>query len=111
MIDVLWVDKTGTLTENKLAVTTVRPLAEGWTAGDVLAFAALANSPEGQDPVDVAIRTAALATSPQRPLPVVTTFTPLILQTSGQMRLPRTRISRKSVSAKGRRPPSQRLQQ
>ena len=41
MIDVLCVDKTGTLTENELAVATVRPLAEGWTVGDVLAFAAL----------------------------------------------------------------------
>ena len=42
MIDVLCVDKTGTLTENELAVAAVRPLAEGWTVGDVLAFAALA---------------------------------------------------------------------
>ncbi len=76
MIDVLCVDKTGTLTENKLAVAAVRPLAEGWTEGDVLAFAALCSSAHGQDPVDEAIRTAALATPPQRSLPVVTGFTP-----------------------------------
>ena len=76
MIDVLCVDKTGTLTENELAVAAVRPLAEGWTAGDVLAFAALTSSAEGQDPVDTAIRAAAGATPPRRPLPVVTGFTP-----------------------------------
>jgi H+-transporting ATPase len=76
MIDVLCVDKTGTLTENKLTVAAVRPLAEGWTAGDVLAFAALTSSAEGQDPVDAAIRAAAGATPPRRPLPVVTGFTP-----------------------------------
>ncbi|HTT75994.1 MAG TPA: HAD-IC family P-type ATPase [Candidatus Binataceae bacterium] len=76
MIDVLCVDKTGTLTKNELAVAAVRPLANGWTVGDVLAFAALTSSPEGQDPVDAAIRAAALATPSQRSLPVVTGFTP-----------------------------------
>ena len=76
MIDVLCVDKTGTLTKNELAVAAVRPLAEGWTPGDVLAFAALASSAEGQDPVDAAIRAAALATPSRRPLPIVTGFTP-----------------------------------
>jgi H+-transporting ATPase len=75
-IDVLCADKTGTLTRNELAVAMVRPLAEGWTPGDVLAFAALASSAEGKDPVDTAIRAAALATPPQRPLPNVTSFVP-----------------------------------
>ena len=69
-IDVLCADKTGTLTRNELAVATVRPLANGWTPGDVLAFAALTGSTEGKDPVDAAIRAAALATPPQRPLPI-----------------------------------------
>ena len=49
-IDVLCADKTGTLTINELAVAAVRPLAEGWTPGDVLAFAALTSSAEGKDP-------------------------------------------------------------
>ena len=76
MIDVLCVDKTGTLTKNELAVAAVRPLAEDWTPGDVLAFTALASSAEGQDPVDAAIRAAALATPSRRPLPIVTDFIP-----------------------------------
>jgi len=75
-IDVLCADKTGTLTRNELAVATVLPLAEGWTAGDVLAFAALTSSTEGKDPVDAAVRAAALATLPQRALPSVTGFVP-----------------------------------
>lgn len=75
-IDVLCADKTGTLTINELAVAAVRPLAEGWTPGDVLAFAALTSSAEGKDPVDAAIRAAALATPPQRPLPSVIRFVP-----------------------------------
>lgn len=58
MIDVLCVDKTGTLTQNALAVSGVRPLRSGYGEGDVLAFAAAASSPDGQDPVDAAIRSA-----------------------------------------------------
>ncbi len=75
-IDVLCADKTGTLTENKIGIAAVRPLIEGWTADDVLAFAALASSSDGRDPIDVAIRHAARGASPQRPLPTVRTFTP-----------------------------------
>jgi H+-transporting ATPase len=59
MIDVLCVDKTGTLTQNALAVSGVRPLHTGYSESDVLAFAAAASSPDGQDPVDAAIRSAA----------------------------------------------------
>ena len=58
MIDVLCVDKTGTLTENSLSVSGI------WAADDavdVLALAAAASSPDGQDPIDTAIRTAARA--------------------------------------------------
>ena len=75
-IDVLCADKTGTLTENKIAVATVRPLHEDWTADDVLAFAALASSVEGRDPIDMAIRDAAGKVKPQRTLPTVRKFTP-----------------------------------
>ena len=62
MIDVLCVDKTGTLTENALAVSRVRPLRADYSESDVLAFAAAASSPDGQDPVDTAMRSAASIT-------------------------------------------------
>ena len=57
MIDVLCVDKTGTLTENSLAVSGVAGI--GHSEAEVLAFAAAASSPDGQDPIDTAIRHAA----------------------------------------------------
>ena len=76
MIDVLCADKTGTLTKNELAVATVRPLAEAWTAGDILGYAALASSAEGRDLVDAAICGAARATRASRPLPTPVSFTP-----------------------------------
>ncbi len=59
-IDVLCADKTGTLTQNALAVTTVQAMA-GFDENHVLAMAALASSDGGQDPVDAAIRAAAAA--------------------------------------------------
>jgi H+-transporting ATPase len=55
---VLCADKTGTLTENALTVTTVLPMP-GFDEAHVLALAALASSDGGQDPVDGAIRAAA----------------------------------------------------
>jgi H+-transporting ATPase len=57
-MNVLCADKTGTLTQNALTVTTVRPMP-GFDEAHVLALAALASSDGGQDPVDGAIRTAA----------------------------------------------------
>jgi H+-transporting ATPase len=66
-IDVLCVDKTGTLTLNQLAVTTVHALA-GFDEAHVLGLAALASSDGGQDPVDAAVRNAALKkTAPDLP--------------------------------------------
>jgi H+-transporting ATPase len=55
---VLCADKTGTLTQNALTVTTVHPMP-GFDDGHVLALAALASSDGGQDPVDGAIRATA----------------------------------------------------
>jgi H+-transporting ATPase len=55
-IDVLCCDKTGTLTLNELAVGAIRPLKAGYSEADVLGFAALASSADGQDPIDCAIR-------------------------------------------------------
>lgn len=75
-IDVLCADKTGTLTRNELGIAEVCPLAPGWTRGDVLAYAALASSPEGGDPVDAAIRQAAKRSAGVRPLPALDKFIP-----------------------------------
>jgi H+-transporting ATPase len=57
---VLCADKTGTLTQNALTVTSVRPMA-GFDEAHVLALAALASSDGGEDPVDGAVRKAAAA--------------------------------------------------
>jgi H+-transporting ATPase len=57
-VDVLCSDKTGTLTRNELAVVVVHPMP-GFDEAHVLAFAALASSDGGQEPVDAAVRGAA----------------------------------------------------
>ena len=57
-MNVLCCDKTGTLTQNALKVTDVRPMP-GFDKQHVLALASLASSDGGQDPVDGAIRSAA----------------------------------------------------
>jgi H+-transporting ATPase len=57
-MNVLCADKTGTLTQNALTVTTVHTMP-GIDEAHVLALAALASSDGGQDPVDGAIRAAA----------------------------------------------------
>lgn len=56
--DVLCSDKTGTLTQNALAVTMVHPMP-GFDEAHVLALATLASADGGQDPVDTAILAAA----------------------------------------------------
>jgi plasma-membrane proton-efflux P-type ATPase len=57
-MDVLCVDKTGTITMNKLAVTGVIPL-EHATEADVLFAGALASQEANQDPIDLAFLAAA----------------------------------------------------
>ena len=57
-MDVLCVDKTGTLTCNELTIAEVHALP-GFDEAHLLALAALASSDGGQDPVDAAIRTTA----------------------------------------------------
>jgi H+-transporting ATPase len=57
-MDVLCVDKTGTITMNQLAVTGVIPL-EHATEADVLLAGALASQEANQDPIDLAFLTAA----------------------------------------------------
>jgi H+-transporting ATPase len=62
-MDVLCVDKTGTLTLNQLEVTSICPL-DGLSEAHVLALAAIASSDGGQDPVDRAIRKRAAEENP-----------------------------------------------
>ena len=73
-IDVLCSDKTGTLTQNELAVTAVHAMS-GFDESHVLGMAALASSDAGWDPVDTAIRAAA-AKNAAADLPKLTKFTP-----------------------------------
>ncbi len=73
-MNVLCADKTGTLTQNALTVTTVRPMP-GFDEAHVLTLAALASSDGGQDPVDGAIRAAASGKAVSD-APKMITFTP-----------------------------------
>lgn len=76
-IDVLCSDKTGTLTANQLSIAAVRPLQAGYGEKEVLHYAALASSPEGQDPIDAAVRAAAARQSASGPdLPAAHQFVP-----------------------------------
>jgi H+-transporting ATPase len=73
-IDVLCSDKTGTLTQNRLAIATSWA-APGMDRDSLLAAAALASRAEDQDPIDLAV----LAAAPSPPVPggqVVTRFIP-----------------------------------
>jgi H+-transporting ATPase len=54
-VDVLCVDKTGTLTRNQLSVDSVQPMP-GYDEAHVLTYATLASDNGGQDPVDAAVR-------------------------------------------------------
>jgi H+-transporting ATPase len=56
-MDVLCVDKTGTLTCNALSIDALRPM-HGFDQPTLLALAAIASSDAGDDPVDAAIRMA-----------------------------------------------------
>src|SRR5450759_3551073 len=73
-LDVLCMDKTGTLTRNELVVATVRAMP-GFDEDRVLALAALASAEGGQDPVDTAVRAAALRITVVD-VPRVTKFVP-----------------------------------
>jgi H+-transporting ATPase len=58
MMDLLCVDKTGTVTSNKLSVADITAL-DGYTNEDVVLYGALASSEANQDPIDIAFITAA----------------------------------------------------
>ena len=74
-MDVLCADKTGTLTNNELKVTTVHPMPD-FDEAHVMGVAALASSDGGQDPVDGAIRAAAASQSAASDLPKLNKFVP-----------------------------------
>jgi H+-transporting ATPase len=69
-IEVLCADKTGTLTQDELAVAAVRAMPN-LDEARVLEFAAMASSDGGQDPVDQAIRAAAAKKPASEPLRLV----------------------------------------
>ena len=81
-MDVLCVDKTGTITMNQLAITGVNPF-EPATEADVLFWGALASQDANQDPIDLAF----LATAKERKVfdgrPAITSlsFTPFDAKT------------------------------
>jgi len=57
-MNVLCVDKTGTLTQNELAIAKVVPF-DGYDENSILGLALLASSDGGLDPIDAAVREAA----------------------------------------------------
>ena len=57
-MNVLCVDKTGTITMNQLVITSIIPM-EDWTEIDVLIAGALASKESNADPIDLAFLTAA----------------------------------------------------
>jgi H+-transporting ATPase len=74
-LDVLCLDKTGTLTRNELAVTAILAMP-GFDKDRVLALAALASAEGGQDPVDAAVRAAAVLHKTNTDTLKVTEFVP-----------------------------------
>jgi plasma-membrane proton-efflux P-type ATPase len=76
-MDVLCVDKTGTITTNQLAVTGVIPLQHS-TEADVLFAGALASQEANQDPIDLAFLAAAKARHvfDNRPMVAPVSFAP-----------------------------------
>jgi len=57
-MDILCADKTGTITENKLSVTSLIP-SNGFSDNDLILYGALASQEANQDPIDVAFISAA----------------------------------------------------
>jgi len=91
-MDVLCVDKTGTITQNRLSVTQVLP-QPGSTEEEVLLYGALASQEANQDPIDLAFLRAArerklLDDSTKRlkfvPFDPATRCTEAVLQRDGQ---------------------------
>lgn len=74
-LDVLCIDKTGTLTRNELAVAAICALP-GFSENRVLALAALLSAEGGRDAVDDAVRAAAALRETDPDIPEVIKFVP-----------------------------------
>jgi H+-transporting ATPase len=74
-MDVLCTDKTGTITQNQLALTQLCPM-DGRSSEELLRMAALASDPATQDPIDLAIVEAARAQGALEPVPRRVRFVP-----------------------------------
>ncbi|MDE2063284.1 MAG: plasma-membrane proton-efflux P-type ATPase [Bradyrhizobium sp.] len=74
-MDVLCTDKTGTITENRMALAAASPLAPA-SEDQLLYWAALACDPATQDPIDLAILNAAAARNLPTALPQRLEFVP-----------------------------------
>ena len=87
-IDLICLDKTGTLTSNTLAVENVQTMAGGDVA-EMLAFAALASSDGGQDSIDVAIRAKAAAQPTKNPATLISflPFDPALKRSEASVKL------------------------
>ena len=59
-MDVVCIDKTGTITQNQLELAKIKPFLP-YTENDLLYYASLASDESSQDPIDQAILTAAYA--------------------------------------------------
>ncbi len=59
-MEILFTDKTGTITKNEISVASVLPFG-AYTVEDVLALASAASDPSGQDPIDLAVLHEAVA--------------------------------------------------
>jgi len=55
MMDVICLDKTGTITENKISVKEVIPLTGDYSEKDILLYALLASEEDAKDPIDRAV--------------------------------------------------------
>ncbi|MCI4461679.1 MAG: plasma-membrane proton-efflux P-type ATPase, partial [Thermogladius sp.] len=55
MMDVVCLDKTGTITENKISVKEVIPLTKEYSEKDILLYALLASEEDAKDPIDRAV--------------------------------------------------------
>lgn len=55
MMDVLCLDKTGTITENKIRIVDVVPVNSKYSESDVIEFAYLSSDPNTKDPIDSAV--------------------------------------------------------
>jgi H+-transporting ATPase len=74
-MDVLCTDKTGTITQNELALAQLCPM-DGRSSQELLRIAALASDPATQDPIDLAIVEAARAQGASETVPRRIQFVP-----------------------------------